>query len=30
VLPMALLLGGVVAGFALALFCLVRPRLSPA
>ncbi len=30
VLPMALLLGGVVAGFALSLFGLVRPRLSAA
>jgi hypothetical protein len=26
VLPMALVLGGVVLGFALALFGLVRPR----
>jgi DHA1 family bicyclomycin/chloramphenicol resistance-like MFS transporter len=30
VLPMALLLGGVVAGFALSLFGLVRPRLFAA
>jgi MFS transporter, DHA1 family, multidrug resistance protein len=30
VLPMALLLGGVVLGFALSLFGLVRPRLSAA
>jgi DHA1 family bicyclomycin/chloramphenicol resistance-like MFS transporter len=30
VLPMALLLGAVVVGFALSLFCLVRPRLAAA